>query len=152
MSSQTRYAKQVEEQLEQFKTKIVRDFDVSDDLKHFLHSFTLDVHNTCKQKRAKNIIPLENRCEARKSNNERCTRRKKDGTSYCGTHIKGTPHGRISDATIIMKKVQYVTIEINGIIYFIDKENNIYNHEDIYNNIVNPRIIAKYDNEKLVFI
>ena len=51
-----------------------------------------------------------------------------------------------------MKKVQYVTIEINGIIYFIDKENNIYNHEDIYNNIVNPRIIAKYDNEKLVFI
>lgn len=152
MSSSARYAKQLVQQVEDLKKRIINEYDIPCELKEFLSKHKLDISEKTKQKRAKNVIPLENRCEARKSNNERCTRRKKDGTLFCGTHIKGTPHGRISDTTTVMKKVQYVTIEIKGIIYFIDKENNIYNHEDIYNNIVNPRIIAKYENDKLIFI
>ena len=42
------------------------------------------------------------------------------------------------------KKVDVEAQEINGIVYFLDKFNNVYNTEDIMKKIVNPRIIAKY--------
>jgi hypothetical protein len=41
--------------------------------------------------------------------------------------------------------------EINGIIYFIDKNNNIYKTEDIKENSKNPQIIAKYEKENDVY-
>ena len=34
--------------------------------------------------------------------------------------------------------------DINGILYYIDKFNNIYKTDDIIENKVNPSIIAKY--------
>ena len=34
--------------------------------------------------------------------------------------------------------------DINGIVYYIDNNNNIYKTEDILSNITNPAIIAKY--------
>ena len=42
------------------------------------------------------------------------------------------------------KKVQVWIQEIRGISYYIDNENNIYDHQDIVNNRLNPKIIAKY--------
>ena len=50
-----------------------------------------------KRKRVKNTVPHFERCQARRANHEQCTRRKKDNECYCGTHIKGRPHGIISD-------------------------------------------------------
>ena len=44
-----------------------------------------------KRKRVKNFVPIFDRCCAKKSTNEQCTRRKKDESEYCGTHSKGTP-------------------------------------------------------------
>ena len=38
--------------------------------------------------------------------------------------------------------------EIRGIIYYIDKNNNVYNPDDIMNNKTNPDIIAKYTYDK----
>ena len=46
-----------------------------------------------KRKRIKNTIPSSNRCNAKRANNEQCTRRRKEGSEYCGTHAKGTPNG-----------------------------------------------------------
>ena len=46
-----------------------------------------------KRKRIKNFVPIFDRCCAKRANEEQCTRRKKDGCEYCGTHLKGTPHG-----------------------------------------------------------
>jgi hypothetical protein len=46
-----------------------------------------------KRKRVKNTVPLFDRCCAKRASNEQCTRKKKTGFEYCGTHIKGTPHG-----------------------------------------------------------
>ena len=46
-----------------------------------------------KRKRVKNFVPMFERCCAKRASCEQCTRRKKDGSEYCGTHMKGTPHG-----------------------------------------------------------
>ena len=56
---------------------------------------TLDKDDFQKRKRNKNIVPFFDRCCAKRANNEQCTRRKKNESEYCGTHMKGTPNGVI---------------------------------------------------------
>ncbi len=99
-----------------------------------------------KRKRIKNVVPLCDRCCALRSNLKQCTRRKKNNSNYCGTHIKGRPHGEISNlpTTVSKTKVNIWLQEIKGIKYYIDSNNNVYNNYDIINNVENPRIIAKY--------
>lgn len=99
-----------------------------------------------KRKRVKNIVPFCDKCLALRANGEQCSRRKKNGYSFCGTHIKGTPHGHVEnkpEANPYTKRTVWIE-EINGISYYIDKCNNVYESADIVNNAVNPRIIAKY--------
>ena len=50
-----------------------------------------------KRKRVKNFVPIFDRCCAKRASNEQCTRRKKEGCEFCGTHLKGTPHGVIDN-------------------------------------------------------
>ena len=101
-----------------------------------------------KRKRIKNFVPIFDRCCAKRASNEQCTRRKKDGFEYCGTHIKGTPHGivnsQVDNSTTTTHKIDVYAQDIQGIIYYIDKNNNVYQAEDIVNNKVTPKIIAKY--------
>jgi hypothetical protein len=100
-----------------------------------------------KRKRVKNFVPVFDRCCAKRATNEQCTRRKKEGNEYCGTHMKGTPHGIIDnqeDAKITTQKIEVWAQDIQGIIYYIDKNNNVYKAEDIIVNKINPKIIAKY--------
>lgn len=100
-----------------------------------------------KRKRVKNTIPITNRCNARRANNEQCTRRKKDGCEYCGTHVKGTPHGLISEKIGVASNIHNMDLvaqEIGGIVYYIDTHNNVYNTEDVMNGIENPSIVATY--------
>ena len=54
-----------------------------------------------KRKRVKNSIPNLNRCIAKRANDEQCTRRRKEGCEYCGTHVKGTPNGIIILITLM---------------------------------------------------
>ena len=44
-----------------------------------------------------------------------------------------------------------VSKEILGIIYYIDNNNNVYQAEDIVSNKINPKIIAKYVKEGLIY-
>jgi len=100
-----------------------------------------------KRKRVKNIVPIFDRCCAKKSSNEQCTRRKKDESEYCGTHMKGTPHGIIdtqNEVKISTQKIEVWVQDIQGIVYYIDGNNNVYKPEDIIVNKLNPKIIAKY--------
>jgi len=100
-----------------------------------------------KRKRVKNFVPIFDRCCAKKSSNEQCTRRKKEGSEYCGTHVKGTPHGIVDnqvDNKISTQKIEVWGQDIQGIIYYIDSNNNVYKPEDIIINKINPKIIAKY--------
>lgn len=109
---------------------------------------TLTKEDFMKRKRVKNTVNLSDRCCAKRANGERCTRRRKDDTTeYCGTHLKGTPHG-ICEFEEEPKqqghKIQIFTQEIQGIIYYIDNNSNVYQIEDIIQNKANPKIIAKY--------
>lgn len=97
-----------------------------------------------KRKRVKNSIPLCNRCMAIKSTNTQCTRRKKDGFEFCGTHIKSTPHGVVNSVNkSTIKKIVTFAVDIAGIISYIDNENNVYDPQDIHENIDNPKVISK---------
>ena len=100
-----------------------------------------------KRKRVKNFVPIFDRCCAKRATNEQCTRRKKDGSEYCGTHMKGTPHGIIdnqNEEKVNIQKIEVWAQDIQGIIYYIDNFNNVYQAEDIVVNKMNPKIIAKY--------
>ena len=99
-----------------------------------------------KRKRSKNSVSLSDRCMAKRANGEQCSRRKKDGCEYCGTHIKGIPHGVVTTENMPVLKHKEVWCEdIGGIIQYIDTDGNVYSHEDIMNNVVNPAVIAKYE-------
>jgi hypothetical protein len=100
-----------------------------------------------KRKRVKNFVPIYDRCCAKRASNEQCTRRKKEDSEYCGTHLKGTPHGIVdtqNEQKNTTHKVEVHAQDIQGIVYYIDKNNNVYQAEDIAMNKVNPKIIAKY--------
>ena len=102
-------------------------------------------HKTEKRKRNKHQIPLNERCIAKKCGGEQCTRRKKNDSNFCGTHIKGTPHGQTTDFTNNLKKINVYAEDIDGIIYHIDDDGNVYNTEDLCRSLDNPRIISKYE-------
>lgn len=104
-----------------------------------------------KRKRVKNVVPLHDRCIACRASGEQCTRRRKGDSEYCGTHIKGTPHGIISkekqdsEPKCTVKKVSVWAQDIKGIIYYIDDTNNVYETTAILQGTDNPKIIAKYE-------
>lgn len=100
-----------------------------------------------KRKRIKNSIPTSNRCNAKRANGEQCTRRKKKECEFCGTHSKGTPHGLFEineKENNICEKLEVFAEDIKGIVYYLDKYNNVYKTEDILQEKENPKIIAKY--------
>ena len=119
-------------------------------LLHFVYDYdrlVLSKEDFQKRKRVKNFVPIYDRCCAKRASNEQCTRRKKEGSEYCGTHLKGTPHGIIdsqNEQKNTSYKVEVYVQDIQGIVYYIDKNNNVYQAEDIISNKVNPKIIAKY--------
>jgi hypothetical protein len=100
-----------------------------------------------KRKRNKTGISVCERCTANRSNGEQCTRRKKIGHEFCGTHTKGIPHGICSQIDIPQEtkinKIEVRVQDINGIMYFIDLDNNVYQTEDVLKELKNPKIIGK---------
>ena len=99
-----------------------------------------------KRKRVKNVVPQFDRCSAKRASGEQCTRRRKEGSEYCGTHVKGTPHGEVEGHPQQQQttKIEVFLQEIHGINYYIDKECNVYKTEDIISNSKNPQIVAHY--------
>jgi len=108
----------------------------------------LDKNDFVKRKRVKNSIPENNRCLAKRANGEQCTRRRKD-VEFCGTHSKGTPHGlidtNVEDIQPQQRSIEVFAQNIRGIVYYIDKYNNVYNTEEIMSNKLNPQVVAKWE-------
>jgi hypothetical protein len=108
-----------------------------------------------KRKRNKNVVPECNRCNALLMNNEQCTRRKKEESDFCGTHVKGTPNGVLKQHNQPqIHRVEVVAKEIHGIVYYIDDKNRIYNTEEIMAGKVNPAIVGYWnpDDLKIVYL
>lgn len=150
-----RISKKVNDYIHNFKNEIaekVKAMDSSDptELMNFIYqykNFELTKEDFMKRKRIKNMVPVYERCCAKRANGQQCTRRKKDDFQYCGTHSKGTPHGIINENETVstITKVEVSAIDIKGIIYYLDNNGNVYDTEDIIANKKNPRIIAKYE-------
>ena len=129
---------------------LLKELPQSNALLQYIYDYerlTFDTEDFQTRKRVKNFVPHFDRCIAKRASCEQCTRRKKEGYEYCGTHIKGTPHGVVdaqNETKVNTQKVEVWVQEIQGIVYYIDKSNNVYQAEDIMLNKVNPKIIAKY--------
>jgi hypothetical protein len=119
------------------------------DLLEFVYDYNrlaLTKDDFVKRKRIKNTIPTLNRCSAKRANGEQCTRRRKSDCEFCGTHSKGTPHGLVNGGENLEntnEKVEVFAQDIKGIVYYLDKYNNVYRTEDILSEKENPEIISK---------
>lgn len=86
-------------------------------------------------------------CLAKRSDGVQCTRKKKKNCDYCGTHAKieqvQAENSRINASMSSTQKMEISAEDIDGIIYYIDKYDNVYHTEDIMDAKENPRIIAK---------
>jgi hypothetical protein len=128
-----------------------------DNLFQYIYDYNkleLTVDDFKKRKRIKNFVPVFERCCAKRANNEQCTRRKKEGDNFCGTHTKGTPHGITEsneENTITTSKIEVWAQDISGIIYYVDTNYNVYKTEDILLNKINPLVIAKYEKKNDVY-
>ena len=127
------------------------DYEIKSDLLKYIFDYnnlSLEKEDFTKRKRVKSNVPHYMRCMEKRASGEQCTRKKKDGYDYCGTHDKNRPHGIVTDIidNSIKKEKREIWIqEINGIIYYIDNNNNIYKTEDILSNTESPNIIGKYN-------
>ena len=152
-----RINKKIENYITEFKdnirektTQLGLQNDINNQLIQYIYDYerlTLNKDDFQKRKRVKNVVPFFDRCCAKRANNEQCTRRKKEGSEYCGTHMKGTPNGFIDnqgEPTTTLQKIEVWGQDIQGIVYYIDKSGNVYQTEDIFQNKQNPAIIAKY--------
>jgi hypothetical protein len=151
-----RIGTKVDEYVTQLKNDIrtkIFDLNLSDasktaELLEFVFDYdrlVLQKEDFVKRRRVKNSVPCGNRCSANRANGEQCTRRRKTDCEFCGTHSKGTPHGLVqiegdSDAS---HRMEVFAQEINGIVYYIDSNNNVYKTEDVLEGKDNPKIVAK---------
>lgn len=154
-----RLNKKINDYVHEFKTNLVGKIQTISDTEnnsemtelinyvYQYNNFELNKDDFMKRKRVKSMVPVYERCCAKRASGEQCTRRKKDECQYCGTHSKGTPHGIMSDQEPVTttKKVDVNAIDIKGIVYYLDDTGNVYDTEDVIANVKNPRIIAKYE-------
>jgi len=88
-------------------------------------------------------FPAHMQCTAKRSDGIQCTRKKKKNCEFCGTHAKLEATQKRSSSTEPTQKMEVSAEDIHGIIYYIDKFNNVYHTEDILEGRENPRIVAK---------
>lgn len=111
-------------------------------------NITFTKEDFLKRKRIKNMAPQQDRCTAKRADGSQCTRRKKQGEHFCGTHIKGTPHGEITaagEALPTKKKIEVWTEDIKGIHTYIDADGNVYNTVHVMQNRENPEIVGRWE-------
>jgi len=146
----TDYIGNLKKEFQEYITQL----DINDSVKHqlynYIHDYTtleLTKDDFVRRKRVKNVVPLYDRCRAKRANGEQCTRRKKEGETYCGTHTKGQPHGVITEneTHVSVKKIVVKAQDIRGIIYYVDEDKNVYDPYDIMNGVKNPRILGLLD-------
>ncbi len=157
---QNRINKKVSEYIQLFKNNLCskisnNECETKNDLIKYIYdydNFTLKDEDLNKRQRNKTTICISERCMAKRSNGEQCSRRKRKECDFCGTHLKGQPHGKVnivenseqdSQLDNIKVKVDVYTEEEQGVIYFKDKDGNYYNTDDVMGEVSNPRIIPK---------
>lgn len=119
-----------------------------------LHTEIQSVNNTtikCK-KNKKTILDSTEICVARKADGQRCTRKRRENSEYCGKHSSHLKYGRADDNKPTDKTDEkYVMTwheNIDGLDYLVDDQNVVYTY-----NLENPEIIGKKNIEgKLIML
>ena len=94
--------------------------------------------------KVKKDISVNEQCNATRMDGERCTRRKKQDGHFCGTHINcPSPIAFTVDTVPSITDKVVSAIDIQGIIYYIDEDLNVYNTEDVIKEVVDPSIIGR---------
>ena len=91
------------------------------------------------KRRATTCKSSSERCVALRAAGEQCSRRRREGELFCGTHAKGAPHvfePHGEDVPLVV----WVR-EIQGIPHYIDNMGNVYCTEDVINGVTHPRIV-----------
>lgn len=150
------FKQDVEKWMKHFDIKVMReDEDMTAVFLQYLYSYEdpkFTDEDFQKRKRTAVVVPSGERCIAKRSNSEQCSRRRKNGGCFCGTHVKGNPYGVVTQAAEeeTVRKIEIRTVEINGIYYYIDDNNNIYSPEEIINEVSKPTIIGIYQDGKYI--
>ena len=146
--------KKVEQYIERYRERVRREIlgleiesSQQNKILEIIYSFEilhLEKEDFMKRKRIVSQVAGDERCIAKKANGEQCTRKKKETCSFCGTHEKCQPHGIISVTynEKTLKRCCITIMDINGINYYVDENNNVYNTADILSNNSNPKIIG----------
>ena len=114
-----------------------------------------------KKKTNKRNLPCGERCLGRKMDFSQCTRKRKDNTEFCGSHIKNRPNGKIGDDGSCFHrkkgkrgrkrkvdpevgKNEILTTKFyhNGSLHLKDKHNIVYTYNQDF-----PVILGRYDEE-----
>lgn len=104
----------------------------------------IDVSKYKKRSRSKSLVKSKNRCSAKRADGAQCSRQRKEGELYCGTHIKGCPHGKY-EIKAVKEELKLTIKEYMGIAYYIDLDKgDVYSSEDVKNKCAVPRIVGKY--------
>lgn len=144
----------IKQYLEKNSAVVTNDSNITSDFLKFVYDFEnieLTKEDFIKRKRVKNHVPHYERCNGKRANGEQCTRRKKKEDCFCGTHMKGTPHGVVEADNVFeednstVTKIEVWVQEIKGINYYIDHMFNVYLPGDILSNISNPRKIGRWN-------
>lgn len=104
----------------------------SHDLVSYITSYAhlhLEVDDFSKRKRVKNHVPEYDRCTAKRADGTQCTRRKKTEHDYCGTHIKGRPHGVLSGDG--RRRIELTVNTVRGINHYMSDDGKIYPAESV---------------------
>ncbi len=150
------YHEQIDEFVETFKKEVKKNFVEKNENESMFNEF-VDNYDSFKISSTtppiptpiitnKKSIPDQFRCNAKRLNNEQCTRRRNKISIFCGTHCKAQPFG-LFDSILTQENIKHTilvyTRDIQGIVFHLDMNGNVYNTEDIMNNIEDPRIIGK---------
>jgi hypothetical protein len=90
---------------------------------------------------------------AKLSNGGQCSRQRLKEGQLCGSHNKVQPYGLVSLCPIILAKHakeqdmvshEVFAVEIQGLVYYIDQNGNVFRTEDVLNDVPNPTVIAQY--------
>lgn len=94
-------------------------------------------------------------CCALSAGGSRCTRKvnKASNKGLCGTHMRGTPHGVISESggdptkssgARVTSKIEVRVQEVCGINYYIDDSGNVYDPRDVVGRRPRPRVVGHW--------
>jgi hypothetical protein len=151
--------KRIDEYIVKYKNEIkekitsldfIQEKEKISELLEFVYEYTklqFEKEEFIEKKKNTYIVSPCNRCVAKRTDGEQCTRKKKRTSEYCGTHSKTNEENTNSGQPIYVssnkQKMEISAEDIQGIIYYIDKFNNVYHTEDILEGKENPRIITK---------